>query len=251
MTTRKHQPEKDGEMQRESGILYGLGVGPGDPELITLKAARILNSADVVYAAASTKNSYSIAVGIARPHIPDLTPVKMMKFPMTSDPEKKREAWEQNARTLIDELELGKIVAFITLGDSMTYSTFGYVLRYVQKLAAHIPVISVPGITSYQASAACLNSPLVEGEEALLIVSGVAGGDCLRKYGVLPENIVFMKAYRNLDDITAALDEHDLVDRSVAVIHCGLPQQEIVTDIRELKEGRPNYWTLVMTKRSK
>ena len=238
-------------MKHEGGILYGLGVGPGDPELITLKAARILNSADVVYAAASSKNSYSIAVNIARPHIPDLTQVRMLHFPMTKNRTEKEKAWRDNARTLIDDLEQNKIVAFITLGDSMTYSTFGYVLRYVQELAPHIPVISVPGITSYQAAAACLNTPLVEGEEALLVLSGVSGGGYLRKIAVKPDKLVFMKAYRNMEDIAAALDEFDLLDNSVAIKNCGLPEQEIVENIRELTDNAPNYWTLVLSKKKK
>lgn len=235
-------------MKPRTGVLYGLGVGPGDPELLTLKAARILNSADVVYAAASTKNSYSLAVGIARPHIPDLTPVKMLHFPMTSDQQVKEKAWEENALTLIDELEQEKTVAFLTLGDSMIYSTYGYVLQHVQKLAPQIPVISVPGISAYQAAAACLNEPLVEGEESLLIVSGVRGGNKFRQYAVKPENLVFMKAYRNIPDITAALDEAGLKDNSVAIKNCGLPDQEIVRDLESLKNCPPNYWTLVLAK---
>lgn len=238
-------------MSQKTGILYGLGVGPGDPELITLKAARILNSADVVYAAASTKNSYSLAVSIARPHIPDLTPVKMLRFPMTSDPQAKKKAWHKNALILIEELQEQKIVAFMTLGDSMTYSTYGYVLKHVRQLAPHIPIISVPGITSYQASAACLNSPLVEGEEALLIVSGVTGGDVLRKFAVTPDNLVFMKAYRNIADITVALDEAGLLENSVAVKNCGLPDQQVVYNIKTLKSSPPNYWTLVLAKQKK
>ncbi|HHP7234112.1 MAG TPA: precorrin-2 C(20)-methyltransferase [Desulfobacterales bacterium] len=238
-------------MKKETGILYGLGVGPGDPELITLKAARVLNSADVVYAAASSKNTYSLAVSIARPHIPDLTPVKMMHFPMTKDRSKTERAWQKNARILVEELQQSKIVAFITLGDSMTYSTFGYILQYVQQLDPNVPVISVPGITSYQASAACLNDPLVEGEEALLIVSGVNGGECLRRFAVAPDNLVFMKAYRNMPDITAALGEFNLLEGSVAVKNCGLPDQEIVTDIRELENCPPNYWTLILSRRRK
>jgi precorrin-2/cobalt-factor-2 C20-methyltransferase len=238
-------------MARDTGILYGLGVGPGDPELITLKAARILNAADVVYAAASTKNSYSLAVSIARPHIPDLTPVKMLHFPMTKDQVKKEKAWEENAHVLIDELNESKIVAFITLGDAMTYSTFGYVLRYVKKIAPRIPVISVPGITSYQACAASLNTPLVEGEEALLIVSGVNGGECLRRFAAVPENLVFMKAYRNVEDIAAALNEAGRLNGSVAVKNCGLPDQEIIGDIRSLKKSPPNYWTLVLARQKK
>lgn len=235
-------------MKPKTGVLYGLGVGPGDPELITLKAARILNSADVVYAAASTQNSYSLAVGIARPHIPDLTSIKMLHFPMTSDQQVKEKAWEENALTLIDELKKGKTVAFLTLGDSMIYSTYGYVLQHVQKLAPQIPVISVPGISAYQAAAACLNAPLVEGEESLLVVSGVRGANTFRKYAVKPENLVFMKAYRNIQDITAALDEAGLKDNSVAIKNCGLPDQEIVRDLESLKNCPPNYWTLVLAK---
>jgi precorrin-2/cobalt-factor-2 C20-methyltransferase len=238
-------------MARDSGILYGLGVGPGDPELITLKAARILNTADVVYAAASSKNSYSLAVSIARPHIPDLTPVKMLSFPMTQDLAKKEKAWEKNARILIEELTQSRIVAFITLGDAMTYSTYGYVLRYVKKIAPQVPVISVPGITSYQACAASLNTPLVEGEEALLIVSGVKGGECVRKFAAVPENLVFMKAYRNVNDIAATLDEAGLLDSSIAIKNCGLPDQEIISDIRTLKKTPPNYWTLVLARQKK
>ena len=237
-------------MERKTGILYGIGVGPGDPELITLKAARILNIADVVFAAASSKNSYSLAVSIARPHIPDLTPVRQLGFPMTSDQAEKEAAWEENARMLIAELNRKSIVAFLTLGDCMTYSTYGYVLKYVRRLAPDIPVISVPGITAYQASAACLNTPLVEGEETLLIMSGVKGGEKLRRFANIPENIVFMKAYRNMNDIISALDQNELLANSVAVKHCGLPQQEVIRDIGELKETPPNYWTLVLSKRT-
>jgi precorrin-2/cobalt-factor-2 C20-methyltransferase len=238
-------------MAQKTGILYGLGVGPGDPELITLKAARILNSADVVYAAASSKNSYSLAVNIARPHIPDLTPIEQLRFPMTKDRRVMEDAWRKNARILIEALEQEKIVAFLTLGDSMTYSTYGYILRYVQHLAPHIPVISVPGITAFQASAACLNKPLVEGQEALLVVSGVNGGNCIRKFPHKPENIVFMKAYRNIDDIYSALEESGLLEKSVAVQNCGLPDQEIVNDVAALKQAHPNYWTLILTKQNR
>ena len=145
-------------MKKKKGILYGLGVGPGDPELITLRAARVLNSVDIVFAAASTKNSYSLAISIAKPHIPDLTPIRMLRFPMTRDKKETQKAWKDHALTIIKELKQGYNVAFITLGDPMTYSTYGYILKTIQTLAPHQPVISIPGITSYQASAACLNT---------------------------------------------------------------------------------------------
>ncbi|MBW1841047.1 MAG: precorrin-2 C(20)-methyltransferase [Deltaproteobacteria bacterium] len=238
-------------MGTKKGILYGLGVGPGDPELITLKAARVLNSVDLVYAAASTKNSYSLAVSIAKPHIPDLTPVKMLKFPMTSDRKEMEKAWQANALEIIQELEQGKKVAFLTLGDSMIYSTYCYLLRHIQMIAPHLPVISIPGITSYQASAACLNTPLVEGEESLLITSGAKGGDHFRQLSVKPETVVFLKAYRNVKDISDALDEAGLLENSVGVSNCGLPDEEIIRSVRELANRPPDYWTLIIAKQKK
>ena len=238
-------------MKNKKGILYGLGVGPGDPELITLKAARVLNSVDIVFAAASTKNTYSLAISIAKPHIPNLTPIRMLRFPMTRDGKETQKAWKDHALTIIKELEQGYNVAFITLGDPMTYSTYGYILKTIQTLAPHQPVISIPGITSYQASAACLNTPLVEGEESLLITSGARGGERFRQLSVKPETVVFLKAYRNVKDITSALDDANRLGHSVGITNCGLPEQEIIRNIRELDNRPPEYWTIIIAKQKK
>jgi len=238
-------------MKTEKGVLYGLGVGPGDPELITLKAARVLNSVDVVFAAASTKNSYSQAVSIAKPHIPDLTPVRMLRFPMTNQKEQREKAWRAHALAIIKELEEGRKAAFLTLGDSMTYSTYGYIVKNVRALAPHIPIISIPGITSYQAAAATLNTPLTEGEDSLLVVSGANGGDRLRQLSDRPETVVFLKAYRNVGDILSALDEADRLENSVAVSNCSLPEEKIYNNIRKLADHPPEYWTLILSKKKK
>ena len=237
-------------MTRKTGTLYGIGVGPGDPDLITIKAAKILNQVDIVFAAASTKNSHSLAVNIAREHIPENATVQRLKFPMTRDKNKTRKAWKEHARTIIAELERGRNVAFLTLGDSMTYSTYGYILRNVMTMAPHLDVQTVPGITSYQAAAARLNTPLVEGEESLMIVSGVKGGNRLRELSAKPENIVFLKAYRNVTDIKAAIDESGKYPSCVGVRSCGHPNEEILRDIDELSRRDPDYWTLILTKQA-
>ena len=237
-------------MNNKTGTLYGIGVGPGDPDLITIKAAKILNQVDIVYAAASTKNSHSLAVNIAREHIPESATVIRLKFPMTRDKDETRKAWKEHARTIIAELEKGRNAAFLTLGDSMTYSTYGYVLKYVITMAPHLEVQTVPGITSYQAAAARLNTPLVEGEESLMIVSGAKGGYRLRELCDKPENIVFLKAYRNVTDIKAAIDESGKYPSCVGVRSCGHPNEEIVRDIDELSRRDPDYWTLIMTKQA-
>ncbi|MCJ7617836.1 MAG: precorrin-2 C(20)-methyltransferase [Desulfobacterales bacterium] len=235
----------------KTGTLYGIGVGPGDPELITIKASKILNKVDVVFAAASTKNSYSLAVSIAGPHIPETTLVKKLSFPMTINKKETERAWKDNARTIIKELELGKDVAFLSLGDCMTYSTYGYILKHIRKTASHVNIKTIPGITSYQAAASCLNVPLVEGEESLLIVSGARGGEHLRQLSVKPECVVFLKAYRNIKDIDSAINESGLYSHSVGVLNCGHPEEEIVTDIKELSKRQPNYWTLIIAKQKK
>jgi len=238
-------------MNKKIGTLYGIGVGPGDPDLITLKSAKILSKVHVVFAAASTKNSHSLAVNIAKPHIPETTPIRMLSFPMTKDKKETRESWAENARIIINELLQGKDVAFLTVGDSMTYSTYGYILKHIKASAPYLTIESIPGITSYQAAAARLNTPLVEGEESLLVTSGVKGGDRLRQFSCKPENVVFLKAYRNVRDIISAVDETDLFQDCVGISKCGLPGEEIVADLKEFANKLPNYWTLIIAKQKK
>ncbi|MGD8881859.1 MAG: precorrin-2 C(20)-methyltransferase [Desulfobacterales bacterium] len=238
-------------MNTKTGTLYGIGVGPGDPELVTVKAAKILGQVDVVFAAASTKNHHSLAKDIARPYIPEATPLKMLKFPMTRNKTETRSAWKQHARTIINALEKGQNVAFLTLGDAMTYSTFGYVVRHIGNSAPHLKIETIPGISSYQAAAARLNTPLVEGEESLMVVSGAKGGHRLREIAAKPENVVFLKAYRNVKDITDAITESGSYQECVGVKNCGHEDEEIIPDIEALNKQAPNYWTLIIAKKKK
>jgi precorrin-2/cobalt-factor-2 C20-methyltransferase len=92
---------------------------------------------------------------------------------------------------------------------------------------------------------------LVEGEESLLILSGVNGGERLREAGVKPDNVVFLKAYRNIKGIAAALEESDMLTGSVGVSNCALPNEAIEPDINELVDRPPNYWTLIIAKQKK
>jgi precorrin-2/cobalt-factor-2 C20-methyltransferase len=238
-------------MSSPTGTLFGIGVGPGDPELVTVKAAKILGQVDIVFAAASTKNHHSLAKDIARPYIPKATPLRMLKFPMTRDKNETRSAWKQHARTIIAALENGQDVAFLTLGDAMTYSTFGYIVKHIKTFAPHLKIETIPGISSYQAAAARLNTPLVEGEESLMVVSGAKGGNRLRAMGNKPENVVFLKAYRNVRDITDAITENGSYQHCVGIKNCGHENEEIIPNIEELKKQTPNYWTLIIAKKKR
>ena len=233
------------------GTLYGIGVGPGDPDLIPLKSVNILKRVAVIFAASSTKNAYSQAVKIAAPHIPDAGKVRLLPFPMTKVKAEKERCWLAHARTILSEMGKGHDVAFLTLGDSLTYATYGYVLKNVLALAPGAPVVTVPGITAYQAAAARVNRPLVEGEESLLVLSGVEGGHRLRELSDAVDNVVFMKAYRNAGDITDALEEKHMLEHSVAVANCCMADEEVIEDVRDLKQRKPGYWTLILAKKSR
>ena len=231
-----------------TGTLFGIGVGPGDPELIPLKAIRILEKMEVVFTASSTKNDYSLAVDIARAYIPENATIVDLQFPMSKDRSVMEKAWQENAGRVAAVLEAGQDAAFLTVGDPLTYSTYGYVLRHLRIGWPHLAVTTIPGITAYQAAAAATNQSLVEGEEALLILSGVNGGERFQALSQKPDNVVFMKAYRNVDGICRALEEVDRLDTSVAVANCSRKDETIYRDLKTLREQRPNYWTLIISR---
>ena len=230
------------------GILYGIGTGPGDPELLTLKAARVLGRVHKVYAARSSKNAHSVSHGIVREHLREGVEVEALAFPMTRDKELLREAWEANARKVLDELRAGRDVAFLTLGDPLTYSTFGYLWRTLRAMAPEAAVEVVPGVTSYNAAAAAAGMILAEAEESFAVVSGAKGGDTLRKAAQVADSVVVLKAYKHFDDILAALDETGMREHSVLVSNCGHEGERILRDV-ESEGERPQYFSLVLARK--
>lgn len=233
------------------GTLYGIGVGPGDADLITVKAVKLLGAVDIIFTAASTKNDFSLAINIVRPHLPKNVEIRTLSFPMTKDAEVTDNAWVENAATVAMEVIAGRDAAFLTLGDPLTYSTFGYLLKKMKQLYPEIPIEVVPGITSYQAAAARINTPLAEAEESLLVTSGAMGGENVRKLEGKVENVVLLKVYKNTADIVEALGDSDMLSNGVAISNCGRDNESIVEDLNELIDKKPDYWTLVLAKKTR
>lgn len=227
------------------GKLFGVGVGPGDPELITVKAVRAIKEADIIFTAASSKNSYSLAVEIASPYIAESAVTRQLGFPMTKDEKTAEEAWTANAREIAEALKQGKTAAFLTLGDPTTYSTFGYILKKMKCIMPDADIETIPGITSFHAASARLNRILVEGEESLLITSGAFGGEQVRKVPNV-ENVAIVKAYKNIKDINLTLKETGHFGNSVAVSKCGRPHEAIIDNLEDLETRAPDYWTLIL-----
>lgn len=233
------------------GTFYGIGVGPGDPDLITIRAVKILHRVSMVFAAFSTKNSYSIAKGIVSAHLRKATPVRLLGFPMTRDKAALFEAWGKNARQVADVLKTGKDAAFITLGDPLTYSTFGYLLQILRENYPEIPIKVVPGITSYHAGAAAAALPLAEAEESFTVISGAMGAKKLKEFVLHTDNLVLLKVYKRFDEIKEMLASLKLAEKSVLISRCGLEDEKISRVSEYTKKNHPSYLSLLIIKNRK
>jgi precorrin-2/cobalt-factor-2 C20-methyltransferase len=235
-------------MTPKIGTLYGIGVGPGDPDLITLKAVKVLQRVPHIFASCSTKNNYSLALNIVRAHL-NGAGLEHLPFPMTREPQELQAAWDRNAHRVLEVLTAGQDAAFVTLGDPLTYSTFGYLLKTLKRLNPQVRIVTIPGITSYSAAAALTHIPLTEGEESFHLVSGALGAAKLREVIDKADNLVMLKTYRHFDEIYRALEELDLLDRATCVSRCGLEGETVVEDLSRLK-GRPMpYLSMIIIKK--
>lgn len=232
------------------GTLYGIGVGPGDPELLTLKAVKALRGVGHVFAAASTKNDYSLARDIVRDHLSADTPLDYLAFPMTFDPEHLEDAWLANCEKVVEILRQGKDVAFLTLGDPLTFSTFIYLMRKIRCCLPEVAITVVPGVTSFQAAAACAVLPLAEGEEVMTIISGAKGAGRLKEVIEVSDSVVLMKTYRQLPQILEQLEDLGLQGNCCFISRCGLEGEVIEHDFQRLAQlAQPHYLSLMIVKK--
>lgn len=231
------------------GTLYGIGVGPGDPELITVKAVKILKQVSNVFAAASSGNSYSLALDIVKSYVPKDTQVECLHFPMTYHQGTLKNSWRENSLRVATILESGKDVAFVTLGDPLIYSTYVYLIKELYHILGKVNVKTLPGITSFQAAASACTVPLAEGEESLAVVSGAKGGEQLQRMLEVCDNIVLLKVYRHLDSIIDTLKANGLENNVCFVSRCGLEGETVVYDIQTLQGKKPHYLSLMIVKK--
>ena len=230
----------------QTGTLYGVGVGPGSPDLLTLRAVAVLQSVSVILAAASPKNDDSLALSIAAPHLPEKIDVVRLDFPMTRDKAVLQKSWSGNARKVADLLHQGRSAAFLTLGDPLTYSTFGYLMRTVLELDSTLPVSIVPGITSYQEAAARTRTILCEGEESLLLISGINREERLQHLLRAADNAVILKTYRNASVIRNAIEAEGRGESCIFASRIGLDDETVGHGIEAIPES-PHYLSMVLS----
>ena len=228
------------ERLRRGGKLYGVGVGPGDPELLTLKAVRVLREADVVMVPDSVKADKT-ALHIASAYLQNKT-VETVTTPMVRDKAVVDAAYTAAADRICALLDQGKQVAFLTLGDPTVYSTYMYIHEKV--LARGYDVEVVPGVPSFCAAAARLNLSLCQGSEPLLIVPASHGAEGLLD---VKANKVFMKAGKSILELQSQLRDRGLLDHAAMVENCSMENERVYPRFADLQEAS-GYFSLVIAK---
>ena len=231
-------------MEIEKGKLYGIGAGPGDPELLTLKAVSTLQKCGVI-ALPKTGSHERAAYSIVEKYLDGKEELECL-FSMSEDLTVREKARQEAAERIIRYLEEGRDVAFVTLGDPATYSTYMYVHKIV--VGAGFRAEIVPGVTSFSAAAASLGIALCEGEEILTIVPGGGGNsidDLLKQGG----NMVIMKSGKKLDKALEVLKERGYGDRTRIACRATMEGERLYASIGEYEESPGSgYFTLAIVK---
>lgn len=231
-----------------SGTFYGIGVGPGDPELLTMKAINAIKAADVLIAPKTEKKEGSVALSIASPYLRPDVEVVYQVFPMVKNFADSTEAWEANKKEILSLLEAGKNVAFLTLGDPMFYSTYIYVYRLLKD--EDINIVTIPGIPAFCAIGSQAGIPIVEGNDVISIIPATAPMEKIEKALAACDNAVLMKVYKNFPEITDVLVENGMAENAVMLSRCGLPDEERIDDIVAQKNKKVNYLSTILTRKN-
>lgn len=232
------------------GTFWGVGVGPGDPELLTLKAHRVLTEAPVVcipkQGFSADGYSYSIVKSYLDPSRQEL--VELI-FPMTKDLEKLRPFWDQNLAAIMERIGAGKDCAFITEGDPLLYSTFTNIYQLLSHRHPEVPVRVVPGVTSISAVSAQAMTPLAHGNERIAIIPATYGDPRLRQVLQDFDSVALMKVNSVFDEVLDLLEDLGLVDCAIYVKKATAGEEEIVRDIRSLRGKKLEYLSMLLVKK--
>jgi precorrin-2/cobalt-factor-2 C20-methyltransferase len=231
--------------------LYGVGVGPGAPDLITLRALAVVRRAPVLALPRGSDHGGSMAWRILRPVIGEVPGQErlLLTFPMSKDPARLQPAWDRAFAAIGERLGRGQDVAFATEGDPSLYSTFIYLAREAARRWPDVAVEIVPGVSSVTAVPAVTGVPLADGQERIAIVPATYGLGDLPELLARFDTVVLMKIGGEMPRIVAALDAAGLLARAVYVSRATMAEQRIERDLRALGPGREDCFAMVVVSR--
>lgn len=233
----------------QAGIFYGIGVGPGDPELLTLKAVRLIAAADMVVYLANDQGR-SQARTIAREALADSKPDQQelaLVMPMSTDRRLANAAYDQAAEQIQQALENGQQVVFLCEGDPLFFGSFSYLL---ERLQDDFTCLAVPGISSVNAAASALVEPLTLLKESFAVISGRHSDEQIRNALQQHDSVVIMKAGQARPRILSLLAEMGRNDDARYLEYIGRDNQQIETDVRQLAHEAGPYFSLFVVTRA-
>ncbi len=233
-------------MSDSVGCLYGLGVGPGDPELITVKALRILRSTDVIAYPASENNQKSLARAIASEYIkPEQIEIPLyfpFKLDRSSEP-----YYQKAATTLAEYLDRGDNVVVLCEGDPFFYGSFMYIYNLLMN---RYPIEVVPGVSSMMAAAACLGSPLTYRNDTCVVVSAILPAEVLKSKLAVADAAVIIKLGKNFTKVVAVLKELGLCDRAKYIEKATTQEQKMIAIASVDPTKVPYFATIIVPSKS-
>jgi precorrin-2 C(20)-methyltransferase len=230
------------------GTFYGIGVGPGDPELLTVKAIKAIEAADVLIAPKTEKKDGSVALEIARPYLKKDIEIVYQVFPMVKDFAEDTGAWEENKEEILALLNAGKNVAFLTLGDPMFFSTYIYVFRLLEH--EDVDIVTIPGVPAFIAIGSHVGRPIVEGNDVLAVIPGTASKERLEEVMAVAGSAVVMKVYHNSAEIIDLLKRNHMAKDAVLVSRVGLDGERVIHDLEAHADEKLNYLSTILARRS-
>lgn len=226
-----------------NGTFYGIGLGPGDPELLTLKALTILKQVDLIFAPLS-RDGRSIAADIVKYHLPQVR-IQYLEFPMTEDHIRLQAAW-LNAVAEVGRQLNNKTVAFVTLGDPLLYGTFLYLYRGIRVIYPEVNIITVPGIPGMCAVAAASNFYLAAENDRLLLLTGKTPPAMFAEYCRSFETIVIYKPRANFTEYIRNFYETAPAGTGVIIERCGMAEEQITYLSPHYRPSKVDYFTIAI-----
>jgi len=240
-----------------TGKFIGVGVGPGDPDLITLKAVKALQTADIICIPKASTDKPSLAVTMIQQILIDrkVEPEMLeLIFPMTKDDISNQELWDKNADIIAQKVNDNKKVVFITLGDPMFYSTFIYLYQSLQNRHFNVKLEIIPGVSAFNACATSAKIPLAEKDELVTVIPSDLDEKLVKEVAKYSDNIVFIKCAYRIQELLPTLKQAGFKDNStIAVIRrCSMPNETVTVgklyDVSnwDIKE---DYFTIAIVKK--